>query len=169
MSPSSAVRPLDNRGAGFRRRKVLKPIVEQPRKRLCAGRIALTTALGVMLGILPSLGATAFLRVLAASFLSVNQPSVQLTNCFADPLQLALIIPISRAGETSFGQTPVSLSLPPLVGRFRARCWQFLMDFAQNALQSVAVCCRIATVVVPALCIILRPAFPALARCSAAR
>jgi hypothetical protein len=60
--------------------------------------IALILALGLVLGIFPVFGCPTLLCVLAAVMFRLNLPAIQLVNQLSSPLQLALLIPLGRAG-----------------------------------------------------------------------
>ena len=148
----------------FWQRRIVDPIVGQLKQGITPERIALTIALGMVLGIFPILGSTMLLCALAAAAFRLNQPIIQLVNYFAYPLQLILIIPIYRAGETLFGREHVGLSIPLLFERFRADFAQFLKDFGMIAIQGIVVWCLIAPLVTAAIYFGARPALRALAR-----
>ena len=62
-------------------------------------RLALTLALGFAIGCLPVVGVpTALCAVVAVAF-GLNVPVIQAANYAAMPLQLVLILPLSRLGE----------------------------------------------------------------------
>ena len=147
----------------FWQRRVVAPIVGQLKQGITPEKIALTIALGVVLGIFPILGSTTILCGLAAVLLRLNQPIIQLVNYFAYPLQLALIIPIYRLGETLFRKPHIPLSIPLLFERFRADSGKFLADFGIIALQGIAVWCLLAPVAAALLYYTFRPPLRALA------
>ena len=74
-------------------------------------RLAFCIALGIVLGTVPALGTTTLLCTLAAFLFRLNLPAIQLANFVAYPLQLALLLPLIRAGEWLFGAKPLDLSL----------------------------------------------------------
>ena len=133
----------------FWQRRAVTPIVAQLRLGITPEKLALTVALGVGLGIFPIPGSTTLLCGLAAVSLRLNQPVIQLVNYFTSPLQLALIIPIYRAGEILFFQTPVPLSIPLLFERFKADFGLFLRDPGMIAVQGVVAWCLLASLIVP--------------------
>ena len=147
----------------FWQRRVVAPIVGQLKQGITPEKIALTIALGLVLGIFPILGSTTILCGLAAVLLRLNQPIIQLVNYFAYPLQLALIIPIYRLGETLFRQPHIPLSIPLLFERFRADFGKFLTDFGIVAVQGIAVWCLLAPVAAAILYYAFRPPLRALA------
>ena len=140
------------------------PIFDQFRQGTSPERIALTIALGVLLSIFPILGATTVLCTLAALFLRLNQPIIQVINYVSYPLQLVLLIPFYRAGETLFRQPHVPLSIPLFFTRIRADFWQFLRDFWLIALQGIAVWCLLAPLVAAGIYYGIRPPLRALAQ-----
>jgi len=151
----------------FLKRRVITPLVAQLRQGVTPEKLALTVALGFVLGIFPILGSCTFLCAIAAIVLRLNQPVIQLVNYLAYPAQLALIIPIYRAGEMLFHNAPVPLSIPLIFERFRADFGQFLRDFGIIALQGIVVWCIVAPFLCGMLYFTVRPLLRKLARRSA--
>ena len=151
----------------FWKRRVVTPLVAQLKQGVTPEKLALTVALGLVLGIFPILGATTLLCGFAAIVLRLNQPVIQLVNYFAYPVQLALIIPIYQAGEKLFGNAPIPLSIPLIFERFRADFGQFLRDFGMIAVQGIVVWCILAPILIAALYFTMRPLLRKLARRSA--
>ena len=123
----------------FWKRRIVAPIAAQLAQGIAPQKVALTLALGVVLGTFPILGSTMLLCGLAAILFKLNQPIIQLVNYFAYPVQIALLIPFYRAGETLFGKTHIPLSIPLLFHQFSANAWQFLKDFSLVAVQGIVV------------------------------
>jgi len=145
-------------------RLVITPIVTQLRQGITPEQIALTIALGLVLGIFPIIGATTILCGVAAAGLRLNQPIIQIVNYVTYPIQLVLLIPFYRAGETLFGQPHVPLAIPMLVERFRADTAQFFADFGMIAVEGIVVWCLLAPIVAAAVFVMIRPPLRALAR-----
>jgi uncharacterized protein (DUF2062 family) len=61
-------------------------------------QIALLISAGLLLGIFPIMGAPTVLCLLAAFLLRLNAAALQLLNNVSTPLQLALLLPLARAG-----------------------------------------------------------------------
>lgn len=61
-------------------------------------RLALTLALGFVLGCIPLVGIPTALCALAALAFRLNQPAIQVANYAAMPFQLALLVPFVRLG-----------------------------------------------------------------------
>lgn len=150
-------------------RRIVAPIVRQLRQGITPDQIALTIALGLVIGIFPILGATTALCALVALRLRLNQPIIQLVNYVVYPLQLIALLPFYRGGESLFGQPHIALSIPMLVARFRADVWVFLMDFGRIAVQGVVLWCLLAPLVATAVYFTVRPALRVLARRETAR
>lgn len=148
----------------FWRRRVVKPIADQLCQGITPERIAITIALGLTLSIFPILGATMVLCGLVGLLFRLNQPIIQLVNYLGYPVQIVLLIPFYRAGETLFGQPHVPLSIPLFFERLRADVWQFFRDFGLIALEGIAVWCLIAPLLVFTLYFTLRPVLRTLSR-----
>ena len=164
MSADTASQIAPTVRESFWKRRVVTPLVAQLKQGVTPEKLALTVALGLVLGIFPILGATTLLCGAAAIALRLNQPVIQLVNYFAYPVQLALIIPIYQAGEKLFGNAPIPLSIPLIFERFRADFGQFLRDFGMIAVQGIVVWCILAPVLVAALYVTTRPLLRRLAR-----
>lgn len=89
----------------------LKPVIQL----LCQGvspeKIALTIALGIILGVTPVLGSTMLLCTLAAIVLRLNLPAIQFVNGVVYPLQFILLIPFYRLGAWMFRADASTISL----------------------------------------------------------
>jgi uncharacterized protein (DUF2062 family) len=66
-------------------------------------KLALSLALGLVLGVFPFLGVPTILCGIAAAVWRLNFPALQLVNYLAYPLQLALLWPFARFGGALFG------------------------------------------------------------------
>ena len=125
---------------GFWQRRVVAPVVAQLRQGITPEQVALTLALGGVLGIFPILGATTALCAIVGIRLRLNQPLIQLVNYLVYPLQILLLIPFYRAGERLFGAEPVPIvDVPGLIARFGESPWQFILDYGRVGLYGIAV------------------------------
>jgi len=95
----------------FVRRKLIEPILDLLRQGVTPEKIALSLAFGLGVGIFPVLGVSTVLCTVIAIVLRLNLPAIQLVNYLASPLQLALIIPFVRVGESVMGIAPQPLSI----------------------------------------------------------
>jgi hypothetical protein len=145
-------------------RRVMAPIVAQLKQGITPGKVALTLALGGVLGIFPILGASTPLCAIAGVWLRLNQPLIQLVNYLAYPVQLALLIPFYRAGERLFGAEPVPIvDVPGLIARFGDGPWQFILDYGLVGLYGIAVWCLVAPPLAALGYALLKPMLAALA------
>ena len=69
-------------------------------------RLALTLALGFTIGCIPVLGIPTPLCIMLALALRLNLPAIQVANYMAWPLQLVLIVPLTRLGGWLFASGP---------------------------------------------------------------
>jgi uncharacterized protein (DUF2062 family) len=148
----------------FWKRRLLTPILQQLQTGITPEKIALTIAVGTVVGVFPVLGSTTLLCALAAFVLRLNQPIIQLVNYLAYPLQLALVLGFLRAGESLFGKEHLPLSIPLMLERFKAGPLLFLKDFGVIAVHGIVVWLLVAPVVGTLLYLVLRFPMRALAR-----
>lgn len=66
-------------------------------------KLAVSLALGAVLGVFPVLGIPTFLCGAAAAVWRLNFPALQLMNYLVYPLQIALLWPFARFGGALFG------------------------------------------------------------------
>ncbi|MGA9641472.1 MAG: DUF2062 domain-containing protein [Terriglobales bacterium] len=100
---------------GFFHRRVVAPIVALLTQGITPGKIALSLAFGITLGVFPVLGTTTLLCVAAALMFGLNLPAIQLVNWLIYPLQLILLLPFMRLGERSFRASPLQFSRAQIV------------------------------------------------------
>ena len=98
----------------------LKLFIQLLRQGVSPEKIALTIALGIILGVTPVLGSTLLLCTLAAIVLRLNLPAIQLVNGAVYPLQFILLIPFYRLGAWMFGADASTISLQGVVALIRA-------------------------------------------------
>lgn len=150
---------------GFWQRRVLAPVAAQLRQGTTPEKIALTLALGGVLGLFPILGATTTLCALAAWRLQLNQPIIQLVNYLLSPVHVLLLLPFYRAGETLFGQEHVPIfSVAELLQRFKESPTQFIVDYGMVGLYGIAVWALLAPFVAGLAYLMLRAPLQRLAR-----
>ena len=82
--------------------KVTSPIQAFLTQGLSSKKLALSIALGLVLGTFPVLGITTILCMLTALTLKLNMPVIQFANYFAYPLQIVLLVPYYKLGDLVF-------------------------------------------------------------------
>ena len=85
-------------------RRVLAPLLDQLKAGLSPHELALTVGLGVVIGLIPAFGITTLLSAAVALRLRLNVAIMQLATHLMTFFQLALLIPLLRAGASLLGQ-----------------------------------------------------------------
>lgn len=88
---------------GWFRRRVLEPLLGLLRQGLAPEQLALTVALGVVVGIVPLLGGTTLLAAFVALRLRLNMAALQLVCHLLTPVQLLLLPLLLRLGAGLLG------------------------------------------------------------------
>jgi uncharacterized protein (DUF2062 family) len=101
--------------SGFFKQKLFKPLLNFLLQGISPEKLALAVVFGVLLGIFPMLGTTTLLCTLAALYLKLNMPAIQLINYFVYPLQLIFFIPFIRLGEFIFNEPPIPFSITQIL------------------------------------------------------
>jgi len=91
-------------------------------------KLAITCALGVVLGLFPVFGVTTLLCLAAAMIFRLNIPIIQLVNYLAAPLQLLLIVPFIKLGAFMLRLKPFPYSADELMVMFRDDHWTVLQE-----------------------------------------
>lgn len=123
----------------FWRVKIAHPLIGLLKQGLTPQKLALSIALGFILGIFPVLGVTTSLCILATVVFKLNTPAIQLLNFSVYPLQLILLIPFYRAGAWLFGADQAIGSLKALVTLARHNPFGMLMQLWQYMIYAVVV------------------------------
>ena len=95
----------------FLQRRLAIPLLALLRQGVSPRKLALSLALGGTIGLMPVLGVSTALCALAALLLKLNMPAIQLVNYLLTPLQLLLIIPLLRFGESLANAPPFPVTL----------------------------------------------------------
>ena len=138
-------------------RRIVGPVRQQLTQGITPDKIALTLALGFTLGIFPILGSGFLLCGMAAWGWKLNQPIIQATGTLAYPLQLVLLLPFYRAGESLFGVPSIPLSIPVLLSRFFENIPRFLSEYGMTGARGIIVWSLGAPVLLVILYSSLRP------------
>jgi len=146
MSPSlkqdapAPEQPIAHRGAGalwtVGLRRVREHAMAQLRQGITPQKIALTIALGLVVGVFPILGTTTVLCLLIGVLLRLNQPVIQLASWLAWPVQMPAIYFFVRAGEWLTRTPPASFSVSAMLAAFKASPLRFLQQFGMMGLRA---------------------------------
>jgi len=104
------------------------------KKGLTPKKLALTLALGIIIGLFPIVGTTTILCFIVAVLLRLNIAVIQLVNYFVYPLQLILFIPMIKLGSYFFSESQI-----PDLSFFLEHKWIAIKIFWVNVLFGVGV------------------------------
>ncbi|WP_018477869.1 DUF2062 domain-containing protein [Pontibacter roseus] len=104
---------------GFFRRRIVQPVLQLLKQGMTPHKLAVTLALGTVVGILPALGVTTVVGTALAARLRLNIAATVLVSYLVHPIQLLLIIPFIKAGIFLFGLDELKLSLDEMIAMFR--------------------------------------------------
>jgi uncharacterized protein (DUF2062 family) len=145
-------------------RRLVRPMLDLLRQGVTPEKIALSVALGVALGVFPVLGSTTALCALAALVLRLNLPAIQIVNYFVYPLQIALLIPFLRLGETLFRAPHLRLSVPQIYAMIHANMWDAIRSLWTTTWHAVLAWCMFAPLFVAIAYGVLTPVLRRVAR-----
>ena len=149
----------------FLRRRIIDPTLSLLRQGITPPKLALCFALGVVVGGFPVLGSTTLLCTVVALALRLNLPAMQLANWIAYPLQLAVLIPLFRAGEWLFRVTDrIELTPEKLAAMVREDTWGTVVALWDTTLHAIAAWALLAGPAIGLLYLALLPIFSRLAR-----
>jgi len=141
----------------FWRRRVRDPIVSLLGQGLTPETLALSFAMGLVLGVFPIIGATTILCFLAGAVFRLNHVALQLANHLAYPLQIPLILAFVRLGEGLLRAPRVTFDPIALVRHFQRDPVGFLREFGVTGLHGILGWSLVAPPVLLVLYLALRP------------
>jgi len=127
--------------------RVRDPLLAELRHGATPEGLAKSAAVGTVLAIVPIFGVTTGLCFFAGRLFRLNHVVLQLVNCLMYPLQLLLILPFLRIGETITSAERLTLSSASLAVEFSKSPWDFFEKFGKAiALSSLgwALCAPVA-------------------------
>jgi uncharacterized protein (DUF2062 family) len=154
---------------GFFHRRLVRPLLHLLRQGATPEKLALSVALGIILGVFPMLGATTTLCAVAAFALRLNLPAIQMVNYFVFPLQLALLVPFFRLGEKLFRAPHLALSAAQIHDMMHANMGNAFRSLWATMWHAMVVWCLLAPLCAGALYAVLAPAFRGAGRRISAR
>jgi len=119
--------------------KILKPLVNFLKEGLSPEKLALSVALGFVIGIIPVLGITTIMCALVAIIFRINMPAIQLINYFVYPLQLILFIPFLKFGAFIFPSEELIFSLFFIKGLLQQDFWLAVQLFWKANLGAIII------------------------------
>lgn len=101
------------------KRRVVEPLRALLTQGVAPERLALSLAVGAVVGVVPVLGTTTILCTVIALASRLNLVAIQVSNWLVYPLQLVLLLPFFRAGAWLFGAPQPVLAPAELIRLFR--------------------------------------------------
>ena len=148
--------------ASWLRRRVLDPLLDLLKAGLSPEKLALTVGLGVAIGLIPAFGVTTLLSAAVALRLRLNVAAMQLATHLMTFFQLALLIPLLRAGATIMGQGDkvTHLTVPSLRQLIAREGWQAVGKLLWRAeLGALLLWAMGGSLLVGVLYLVLKPVF----------
>ncbi len=102
-------------------------------------KLAMTCALGVVIGIFPIVGTTTLLCLVLAAWLRLNIPIMQLINYLVTAVQFVLIYPFIKAGIHLFNLPPFDYTKEQLIDMFQNNFWTLLKTSGLAVASGIAV------------------------------
>src|ERR1700674_334385 len=149
---------------GFLYRRLARPILELLRQGITPEKIALSVALGAALGVFPAIGLSTAICAIAALFLRLNLPAIQIANYFVYPVQIALLLPFFRLGEKLFRAPHLPLSVSQIVSMAHANLWGAIKLLWNTTWHAVVVWALLAPFAVALIYLVLLPIFRRMVR-----
>lgn len=144
---------------GFFHRRLIQPLLNLLRQGVTPEKLALSLALGIVLGIFPVLGSTTALCAVAAVALGLNLPAIQVVNLFVYPLQIVFLIPFYELGEKLFRAQHLPLSVPQIYAMIHVNMWNAIRTLWTTTWHGIIVWCLSAPVFAALAYAVLAPLF----------
>ncbi len=139
------------------RRRVIIPILELLKQGVTPERLALSLAIGTVLGVSPILGVTTALAFLICYVFRLNPVAMQLMNYLMYPFQILLLLPFIHAGEHLFRAEHLRLNTAQLEQLIHSNIAFAIQTLWIAIWHAIAVWALVAPFVVSLLYVILRP------------
>jgi uncharacterized protein (DUF2062 family) len=117
------------RAGDWLRRTVRDPLLGQLRQGATPEAVSAAVVVAFALAIIPIIGATTVLCLLAGRLFRLNHVVMQVVNHASYPLQLLLLVPFVRLGEALTGADPIALSPTALIDEFNRSFGGFVAQF----------------------------------------
>ncbi len=139
----------------FCRCKILRPLLRLLRGGITPRRLAWSLALGIVIGINPSVGMTTLLVVMLAWVFGLNQVASQIGSYAAAPLHLLLFIPFIELGVHLFRTRRLPMTRAQLE-RLSHHPWRLFREIWVWEWHALIVWAILAAILMPLLAIYIR-------------
>jgi len=100
-------------------------------------QLAFAIAMGVAIGLLPTVWGSSLICILLAAIFRLNQLIVQLANCLVYPLQILLLIPYFRIGESLFASHNLPADFDCFIAELQSAPLTVVHQYWQANLQAI--------------------------------
>ena len=149
---------------GFLYRRTMRPLLDLLRQGVTPEKLALSLALGLVLGVFPAVGWTTTLCALAALIFRLNLPTIQIINYFMYPAQIALLLPFFRLGEKFFRAPHLPISIASVYQMARVNLWNAVRFLWTTTWHAIVVWAVLAPLFLALIYLIFAPVFRHVAR-----
>lgn len=111
------------------RRKVRDPLVAELRQGATPEAVSAAVVVSFAIAIVPFIGVTTLLCLLAGRIFRLNQVVMQIVNHSSYPLQILLIVPFVRLGETLTNSRHIQLTPKAIIDEFNRSIPDFMEKF----------------------------------------
>lgn len=144
---------------GFFKRRLVQPVLNLLKQGMTPHNLAVTVALGTVVGVVPALGLTTILATALAARFRLNIAATVLISYLAQPLQLLFYIPFIRMGIYLFGMSELRLSLDEMQAMFKTDWLEALNKLWLANLAGLSAWALAAAPVGVVLYLLMRPLF----------
>ncbi len=145
-------------------RRLIRPILDLLQQGVTPEKLALSLALGLVLGVFPAVGWTTALCALAALIFRLNIPAIQMINYSMYPAQIALLLPLFRLGEKLFRAPHLPISIPHIYRMAHADLWGAIKFLWSTTWHAIVVWAVLAPLFTALIYFVLVPVFRHVAR-----
>ncbi len=125
------------RAGDWLRSKVRDPLLAELRQGATPAGVSAAVCVSFAIAIVPVIGVTTVGCVVAGRIFRLNHVVMQVVNHASYPLQLLLLVPFVRLGETLVGAAPLALSPSALVDEFNRSFGGFVAKFGMAYLHGL--------------------------------
>ncbi len=140
-------------------RRIVEPLLALLKQGVSPSRLALSVALGVVIGNIPILGVSTIICAAIALIFRLNLPAIQITQAAMAPSQILLIIPFVRLGEWILRVPPQPVSVEEGLALMAQGAGQAIVALWDSILHAVLAWALVAPFAVLLFYKILTPVF----------
>ncbi|MEJ8801851.1 DUF2062 domain-containing protein [Pontibacter sp. H249] len=104
----------------FFRRRIINPVANLLKQGMTPHKLAVTVALGTVVGVVPAFGLTTVMGTALAARFRLNIAATILISYLMQPLQIIFFIPFVRAGIFMFGLEELRFTFDEITSMFKA-------------------------------------------------